>query len=199
MRALVTLLGLGLSVTDAAHAAAPNRAEKLAAIATVVKTWREVPKNTPTEQQLSKVVAVLVFEAAGAVDPQEPTAAEQKAAADVVSALKAQGADPGEAVEAVAARQRVAACAVAQSEAKKLLKALYVAEMSWSGEKDTFEKDFKVLEFEPRGAQYTVELVKVSATGFQARAVGRDEVAGDEWTIDESGVVPKQVKNACSK
>ena len=196
--AALTFLGV-FGAATATWAGAPTKAEKVTAIATVVKAWRERPKGTPGSQQMAIAIAVLVFDAAGADEPMKPSPEDQQRVAEIIAAVKAQGADATEAVDVVLAQFRSFGCASKQSEAKANLKGLYVAEKAFYAERDTYDADVKKLGYEPETKRYKIEILKADANHFQARAVGFGDMAGDEWTIDDATMMPVNKKNLCAK
>jgi hypothetical protein len=180
-------------VAAQADAQPPAPAEKVSAIATVVKTWRALPKDSAASGQLENAVAVLMLEAAGATTAR-PSAAELKAVADLAAALKAQGADPGDAVDKVLA----SACGAGQAEAKANLKALLAAERRYFSQAHQYENDPARLGFTPQGARYKVLVVKADAKGFEARATGVGDMQGDEWALDDVWGSAENKKNVCA-
>ena len=74
-------------------------------------------------------------------------------------------------------------CRSKQSEAKGNLKALYVMQESYRAESDTYTTNIDSLGWKPKGSRYRYEVLSADNSRFKARAVGVDEMAGDEWTI----------------
>jgi len=93
---------------------------------------------------------------------------------------------------------------IAQSEAKGLLKATYVAEESYRAEHDTYAPLAALTGISPAGPRYQVEMVSMSKEHFLLRAVARaadprglidrafhrnvasyPSMAGDTWEIDD--------------
>lgn len=198
---MMTAFSLALSSLLILASAPPSREEKVAAIATVVKTWRAHPKGSQAEENLATVVAMLVLEAAGARDPMSPTPDEQKNVPGVVRALKAIGADPSEAVDVLLQNVREGQCASMQLEAKGSLMSILVFEKDYFAQNGRYERDLKKVGFEPLTAvpRYTFEVVSADKKGFKARAVGLGEAAGEEWEIDSATATPRAVKNLCSR
>lgn len=195
-RAHLLLVFLSLpSLAVGAAPAEPSPQEKLTALATVAAMWKE-KKDTPTGPMLATAVSLMVMEAAGVNDPRTPE--DQKKIAEVVEKLKASGTDASEPVNQALAQFRAFACRSKQSEARVNLKGLYVAQKSYFAERDTYEKDLHKVGFEPESKRYRIELLAADQQNFSARAVGLDDMAGDEWTISSADGMPQNTKNACA-
>ena len=179
--------------------APPTKDEKIAAAQTLAKLWAaQTDPKSQVKAMLSMGIVGVVQEMAG-VTAADDQAAQAKKMQAVVADLKAKHVDVSGPVSAVLADFMSFECRSKQSEAKGNLKALYVAEESYRAEFDKYDKDTKKIGFEPRGSKlrYKYELVTVSATAFTARAIGVDDMAGDEWTItDKNDLV--NTKNKCA-
>jgi hypothetical protein len=127
----------------------------------------------------------LVLDLAG-LDPKAPPAEQHAKIAPVIAELKAASIDVGPTLAPVLQGFERFACRSKQSEAKGNLKALYVAQEVHRAEFDTYTT-LDRLEWQPRGAtiRYRYELVSADGKQFKARAIGLDEMAGDEWTISQ--------------
>jgi Tfp pilus assembly protein PilE len=91
-------------------------------------------------------------------------------------------------------------CRSKQSEAKGNLKALYVGEMSYFAEKNTYSNDANALGFQPRGniLRYDYVITEAGPQLFRAEARGKNEMTGDLWVIDQTGQ-PQNVDNVCNR
>ena len=179
-------------------AAAPTRDEKIQTVGMLARIWASYPDpKSPHKQMVSMGLVGLVQDLAG-TSPTEPPATQKKKLDAVMQELKKKGIDVSGPVGGVLAEFQRFECRGKQTEARGNLKALYVGEESYRAEFDTYDKDMKKIGFEARGSKlrYRYEVVSASKTAFIARAIGIDEMAGDEWTIDEKNEL-KNTKSLC--
>jgi hypothetical protein len=92
------------------------------------------------------------------------------------------------------------ACRSKQIDAKVGLKGLGRRQKDSMAEQKKFAKTLK--ELDPDGAvtarRYTFEVVDLGAKHFKVRAIGKDDMAGDTWEIDERDE-PENTLNLCKK
>ena len=87
-------------------------------------------------------------------------------------------------------------CRSKQSEAKGNLRSLFVTEESFKGDHNAYSADLAALQFAPHAQRYTYAVTSATPTAFTAEARGKDDMAGDTWTIDQTGV-PNNVASKC--
>ncbi|MDP2340879.1 MAG: hypothetical protein Q8O67_07980 [Deltaproteobacteria bacterium] len=91
-------------------------------------------------------------------------------------------------------------CRSKQSEAKSNLKALYIAEQSYRGERDAFTASFADLGFTPQGYKLRYRYVVGDVDGdraFTAFAISTEQTfEGDVWSIDDKGEL-SHLEDAC--
>lgn len=90
-------------------------------------------------------------------------------------------------------------CRSKQSEAKGNLRALAVAQTAHHASTSQYSSDLKAIEFAPRGetVRYDYAVVEAGPNTYRAVAKGmRDGMAGDVWTIDQTGTL-QNVESAC--
>lgn len=181
-----------------APATPPTRDEKIQTVGQLARIWASyVDPKSPYKQMVSLGVVGLVQDLAG-TSPTEPLAMQKQKIDTVLQELKKKGIDVSGPVAGVLAEFERFQCASKQTEARGNLKALYVGQESHRAEFDTYDKDLKKIGFEAAGTKlrYRYEVVSASSTAFVARAIGIDEMAGDEWTITDKNDL-KNTKALC--
>jgi hypothetical protein len=185
--------------TPATPATPPTRDEKIQTVGQLARIWASyVDPKSPYKQMVSLGVVGLVQDLAG-THPTEPPATQKQKIDTVLQELKKKGIDVSGPVAGVLAEFERFQCASKQSEARGNLKALYVGQESYRAEFDTYDKDTKKIGFQAVGTRlrYRYEVVSASNSAFVARAIGIDEMAGDEWTITENNDL-KNTRPLCS-
>jgi type IV pilus assembly protein PilA len=91
-------------------------------------------------------------------------------------------------------------CRSKQSEAKTNLKMLMVLQEGHRGLNAAYAPDLATVEFQPSGAvvRYTYSLLEADDMKFVAEARGIGEMAGDVWTINNTGALVN-VDNVCAR
>ena len=86
-------------------------------------------------------------------------------------------------------------CRAKQSEAKMILKQLYVAEESHRAEFDTYEADLSKLDYyKPReNPRYQINVLRASDNAFVIEATTTDPAFKDTWTIDQDNALTNVV------
>jgi len=88
-------------------------------------------------------------------------------------------------------------CKSMQTEAKSNLMSLRTGMEMVKAETNAYPKTLEAAEFAPMGKYYDYKLVKADDAGFLAEAVGKGDMAGDQWKVDQGGTVTA-VKDKCN-
>jgi hypothetical protein len=79
-------------------------------------------------------------------------------------------------------------CRARQAEAQASLKGVHASEIAYKAKNAKFGSSLADIGFTPVGSRYyDVKVDSASDTAYAATATGKDQSAGDVWTIDQTG------------
>jgi hypothetical protein len=204
---LISRTALCLAVCLLSSVALAQGAEKKPAAdrekieARFVELMRVMLKSPPTDKAagtaMMEELKTLMFTLSG-IDPKNPPPDAGKRISEMQAEILSRRAP--ELRDQLLQQTQLFACRSKQIEAKGGLKGLSTMQEQTMADTKKYAKTLKELDADlivsPK--RYGYEMVESTAKHFKVRAIGKDDMAGDVWEVDERGQ-PENTTNACKK